>query len=226
MTFLPIESGHPPVEWITSSSPVPYLTALESMESRVSGIISGDLCECVWLLEHPSVYTAGTSSVSADLLDSGNFEVHRVGRGGQYTYHGPGQRIIYVMLDLRVRRRDVRLFVRSLEELVISSLLPFGIRGERISGRVGIWVMSDPQPPKKIAAIGVRLKKWVSLHGISINVSPDLSHYSGIIPCGIHDYGVTSFRDLGLNNNMKELDEALKKTFGIEFGDVIDSDKI
>ena len=196
------------------------------MEARVRAIAAGKAGEAVWLLEHPPLYTAGTSADPADLLDPGRFPVHISRRGGQFTYHGPGQRVAYVMLDVGARGRDVRRFVAALEDWVIAALAEFGVRGERRAGRVGVWVVRPDRPPladgtpaeDKIAAIGVRLTRWISWHGISINVEPDLSHYAGIVPCGISGHGVTSLVDLGLPVTMGDLDLALRATFGRTVG--------
>ncbi len=208
-------------EWITSPTLVPYAEALAFMEARVAAISQGTAGEAVWLLEHPPLYTAGTSARATDLLWQDRFPVHETGRGGQYTYHGPGQRVAYVMLDLNRRGRDVRRFVCGLENWVIATLAEFGVRGERREGRVGVWVARPEKPPlpdgspreDKIAAIGVKLRRWVSFHGIAINVEPDLSHFGGIVPCGISGHGVTSLVDLGLPVTMAELDAALMATF-------------
>ncbi|SJZ35131.1 lipoyl(octanoyl) transferase [Enhydrobacter aerosaccus] len=191
------------------------------MEARVADIHNGRASELLWLLEHPPLYTAGTSAKTADLLEPSRFPVHVAGRGGQYTYHGPGQRVVYTMLDLRARQRDVRRFVFDLEEWTIRTIARFGITAERRQGRVGVWVARPDKPPlpdgstreDKIAAIGVRIRHWVSFHGISINVEPDLSHYDGIVPCGISGHGVTSLVDLGLPVTMADLDAALADTF-------------
>jgi lipoyl(octanoyl) transferase len=213
-------------EWRISDGPVPYAEALAVMDARVADIRAGRERELIWLLEHPPLYTAGTSARPGDLLQPTRFPVHIAGRGGQYTYHGPGQRVAYVMLDLRARRQDVRRFVFDLEEWTIRTLARFGVTGERREGRVGVWV-SRPDKPRladgspcddKIAAIGVRIRHWVSFHGISINLEPDLSHYAGIVPCGIADRGVTSLVDLGLPVTMADLDIALVKTFDEMFG--------
>ncbi|GAB4383505.1 lipoyl(octanoyl) transferase LipB [Albidovulum sp.] len=214
------------VEWITSTGLVPYEEAVARMEARVADIWSGRAGEAVWLLEHPPIYTAGTSARAEDLTDPGRFPVHRSGRGGQYTYHGPGQRVAYVMLDLNRRGRDVRAFVRRLEDWVIAALAEFSIRGEIRDGRVGVWVARPDKPPlpdgapreDKIAAIGVKLRRWISFHGIAINVEPDLDHFAGIVPCGIRGHGVTSLVDLGLPVTMADLDQALKATFPAVFG--------
>lgn len=213
-------------EWITSPGLVPYPLAVAEMEARADAIARGDASEAIWLLEHPPLYTAGTSADPADLRDPDRFEVHDTRRGGQYTYHGPGQRVVYVMLDLNLRGRDVRAFVRNLEGWVIAALAEFNVKGEIRDGRVGVWVQRPEKPPlpdgtlrdDKIAAIGVRLRKWVSFHGISINVEPDLSHFDGIVPCGIEGHGVTSLVDLGLPVTMGDLDLALQRGFGQVFG--------
>ena len=209
------------VEWITSDAPVAYDEALTFMEDRVAAIRAGSADECVWLLEHPPLYTAGTSAKPQDLVDPDRFPVFEARRGGQYTYHGPGQRIAYVMLDVDRRGRDVRCFVRDLERWIIATLAEFNVTGEVREGRVGVWVERPEKPPlpdgtpheDKIAAIGIRLRKWVSFHGISINVEPDLSHFDGIVPCGIVGHGVTSLVDLGLPITMSDLDVALKASF-------------
>ena len=210
------------VEWLISDRAIPFLQAMEAMEARVSDIAAGHAPELVWLLEHPSLYTSGTSGKTADLLDP-RFPVFDSGRGGQLTYHGPGQRVAYVMLDLKRRRPDVRAYVASLEQWIIRTLAAFNIRGERREDRVGVWVA---RPDKgngfedKIAAIGVRLRRWVSFHGISINVDPDLTHFSAIVPCGVTDprYGVTSLADLGLTATSADVDIALRQAFGEVFG--------
>ena len=212
-----------PVEWRISRGYTPYDDAVAVMERRVAAIAAGEAAELVWLVEHEPLYTAGTSANDRDLLDPGRFPVHRSGRGGEYTYHGPGQRVAYVMLDLNRRGRDVRRFVRNLEEWIITTLASFGVEGERRDGRVGIWIDRGrqggfPGREDKIAAIGVRLRRWVSFHGISVNVEPDLSHYGGIVPCGISQHGVTSLVDLGIPATIDELDAALKKSFVGIFG--------
>ena len=211
-------------EWTTLPGLSPYAETLAAMEARVAAIAEGREGEAVWLVEHPALYTAGTSSRPADLIDA-RFEVFVAGRGGQYTYHGPGQRVVYVMLDLNKRGRDVRLFVQALEDWVIGTLAAFNVRGERRAGRVGVWVvradragLDGAAAEDKIAAIGVKLRRWVSFHGLSINVEPDLSHFSGIVPCGIKDHGVTSLVDLGLPVTMADLDVALKDEFARHFG--------
>lgn len=210
-----------PVEWEVTEGLVPYPLALERMELEAEAIARGEQPERVWLLEHPPLFTAGTSAVRSDLIDADRFPVYATGRGGQYTYHGPGQRVVYVMLDLSRRRRDVRGFVSALEEVMINALKRFGIHGERREDRVGIWV---ERPDKgdgcedKIGAIGIRLRKWVSFHGLSINVAPDLEHYSGIVACGVREHGQTSLRDLGVYARMDEVDEALRHAFEGIFG--------
>jgi lipoyl(octanoyl) transferase len=214
-------------EWTTLPGLSPYPETLAAMEAHAAAIAEGRASEAIWLLEHPPLYTAGTSSKPADLTDPARFPVFTAGRGGQYTYHGPGQRVAYVMLDLNTRGRDIRLFVRSLEAWVIATLATFNVKGERRPGRVGVWVTRPDRPANpdgsvheaKIAAIGVKLRRWVSFHGISINVEPDLSHFSGIIPCGIRDHGVTSLVDLGLPVTMADLDTALIQQFHQIFAD-------
>ena len=209
------------VEWTHLPGLSPYAETLAAMEARAAAIAAGTADEAVWLLEHPPLYTAGTSAKREDLTDPDRFPVYETGRGGQYTYHGPGQRVAYVMLDLNRRTPDVRCFVRAMENWVIAALAEFNVKGEIRQGRVGVWV---PRPDKprmadgtmaedKIAAIGVKLRKWVSFHGLSINVEPDLSHFSGIVPCGIRDHGVTSLVDLGLPVTLADVDAALMATF-------------
>ena len=215
-------AGMPPVEWRISDAPVAYATALAAMEERAAAIAEGRAAELVWLLEHPPLYTAGTSARLDDLIEA-RFPVHTAGRGGQFTYHGPGQRVAYVMLNLKHRAPDVRRFVVALEEWLIRTLGAFNVRGERREDRIGVWVA---RPDKgqgredKIAAIGIRLKRWVSLHGVALNVDPDLSHFSGIVPCGVADerYGVTSLTDLGQLVSMPEVDMALRTEFETIFG--------
>ncbi len=210
----------PPVGWALSPAPVDYPDAMAAMEAQVRAIRDGRAGELVWLLEHPPLYTAGTSAKTDDLLAPGRFPVYETGRGGQYTYHGPGQRVAYVMLDLTKHREDVRWFVTSLEDWLIATLAEFGVRGERRAGQAGIWV-SRPNggalAQAKIAALGVRLRRWVSFHGISLNVAPDLEHFSGIVPCGVTDAGVTSLADLGVNAEMAEVDAALRAAFERQF---------
>lgn len=221
MAEQPHFSGNQPVEWSISDQPVAYEDALQRMESRAAGIAEHLMPELVWLLEHPPLYTAGTSARNEDLLLPDRFPVFQTGRGGQYTYHGPGQRIAYVMLDLGSRTRDVRRFVAVLEQWVINTLGAFGVTGERREDRVGVWVRRPEKPPlpdgtmreDKIAAIGIRLRKWVSFHGISINVEPDLSHFEGIVPCGVAGHGVTSLYDLGVTATMEDVDLALQEEF-------------
>jgi lipoyl(octanoyl) transferase len=210
------------VEWLISDQAIPYPQAIETMDARVADIAAGRASELVWLLEHPSLYTSGTSGKPTDLLDA-RFPVFDSGRGGQFTYHGPGQRVAYVMLDLKRRQPDVRAYVASLEQWIIRTLAAFNVRGERREDRVGVWVA---RPDKgngfedKIAAIGVRLRRWVSFHGISINVDPDLTHFSAIVPCGVTDprYGVTSLADLGLTATSADVDIALRQAFEEVFG--------
>ena len=209
------------VEWITTDGLTDYDTALAFMENRVAGIIAGTADECIWLLEHPPLYTAGTSAKATDLVDPDRFPVFEARRGGEYTYHGPGQRVAYVMLNVGKRGHDVRQFVKDLEHWVIATLDSFNIKGEIRDGRVGVWVQRPEKPAQpdgspaedKVAALGIRLRKWVSFHGLSINVEPDLSHFDGIVPCGIRDHGVTSLVDLGLPVTMNDLDVALKSNF-------------
>jgi lipoyl(octanoyl) transferase len=211
--------GSRPVEWRTSPGLVPYEEAVAAMEARVAAIRAGSASEMVWLLEHPPLYTAGTSARSADLVEPGLFPVHRSGRGGQYTYHGPGQRIAYVMLDLKARGGDIRLYVRMLEEWLIRALARLGVAGERREGRVGIWVVGADGGESKIAALGVRVRHWVSYHGIALNVAPDLAHYRGIVPCGVTAHGVTSLAALGKTTEMDAVDAALREAFGEVFGE-------
>lgn len=212
-----------PTLWVNAEGYVPYPFALETMRARAAAIAAGEAGEAIWLLEHPPLYTAGTSAKTGDLLVPDRFPVFDAGRGGQYTYHGPGQRVAYVMLDLRERGRDVRCLVQGLENWVIDTLAAFNIKGEKRDGRVGVWVKRPDRGPfseDKIAAIGVRVSKWVTFHGISFNVSPDLDHYSGIVPCGISDQGVTSLEDLGHIVSMDEVDSVMKSTFERHFGPV------
>ncbi|WP_299297481.1 lipoyl(octanoyl) transferase LipB [uncultured Tateyamaria sp.] len=214
------------VEWITTPGLTDYRTAEAWMESRANAIAAGEADECIWLLEHPPLYTAGTSAKPADLTDPDRFPVFGTRRGGQYTYHGPGQRVAYTLLDVGKRGHDVRAFVKDLETWVIETLASFNVRGEIREGRVGVWVERPEKPPQldgspaedKIAAIGIRLRKWISFHGLSINVEPDLSHFEGIVPCGISDHGVTSLVDLGLPVTMDDVDVALKQSFETVFG--------
>lgn len=211
------------VEWRISDAPVAYEDALAEMETRAAAIRAGQADELVWLLEHPPLYTAGTSAKPADLRDPNRFPVHETRRGGQYTYHGPGQRVVYAMLDVGARGHDVRRFVGQMQDWVIATLDRFNVKGELRAGRVGVWVVrperGTPPPEDKIAAVGIRLKRWVSMHGLSINVEPDLSHFDGIVPCGITEHGVTSLVDLGLPVTMADVDLALRDTFETVFGD-------
>ncbi len=211
------------VAWATSSTPVAYDKAVAFMEARAAAIAAGEADELVWLLEHPPLYTAGVSAKPADLLDANRFPVHATARGGQFTYHGPGQRVAYVMLDLNRRQKDVRAFVQALEAWVIGALGRFNVRGEIRPGRVGVWVERKGagwSREDKIAAIGVKLRHWVSFHGVSLNVEPDLEHFAGIVPCGQTEHGVTSLVDLGLPVTLAEADEALKSAFVEVFGPV------
>lgn len=216
----------PRPEWRITSGLTDYDEAVAFMEARAAAIAAGEADELIWLVEHPPLYTAGTSAKPADLIAPDRFPVYETRRGGQYTYHGPGQRVVYVMLDLNKRGRDIRAFVKNLETWVIATLAEFNVTGEICDGRVGVWVARNDKPltitgapqEDKIAAIGVRLKKWVSFHGLSINVDPDLEHFSGIVPCGITEHGVTSLVDLGLPVVMEDLDVALERTFDEIFG--------
>lgn len=213
-----------PAGWAVSTRPVDYEVAVAAMEARAAAIAEGRAGELVWLLEHPPLYTAGVSARTEDLLDPGRFPVFQSGRGGQFTYHGPGQRVAYVMLDLTRRRRDVRAFVAALEAWVIGALARFNVEGQIREGRVGVWVerRAPGVPPQedKIAAIGVKLRRWVSFHGVSLNVEPDLSHFGGIVPCGVTEHGVTSLVDLGLPVTLDEADAALRASFETVFGPV------
>ncbi|RZI99336.1 MAG: lipoyl(octanoyl) transferase LipB [Brevundimonas sp.] len=211
------------VEWAVSPGYVDYPSAVDAMEARAAAIAAGEAEELVWLLEHPPLYTAGVTARDGDLLDAARFPVHRTGRGGQFTYHGPGQRVAYVMLDLNARGRDVRAFVRGLEQWLIGALDRFGVPADVREGRVGVWV--ERKGPgwsreDKIAAIGVKVRKWVSFHGVSLNVEPDLDHFGGIVPCGISEHGVTSLVDLGVPATLDEADAALKASFKTVFGPV------
>ncbi|MCB5202069.1 lipoyl(octanoyl) transferase LipB [Neorhizobium sp. T786] len=221
--------GSAPVRWRISDGLVAYDEAVAEMEREVAAIADGTADELVWLLEHPPLYTAGTSADAADLIEPERFPVFSTGRGGEYTYHGPGQRVAYVMLDLKRRRQDVRAYVAALEELVIRTLDSMNVKGERREDRVGVWVRRPEKPllpdgtmaEDKIAALGIRLRRWVSFHGLSINVDPDLSHFSGIVPCGISAYGVTSLVDLGLPVMMTDVDMRLRESFEDVFGATI-----
>jgi lipoyl(octanoyl) transferase len=204
-------------QWRVDDAPVAYETAVQAMEDRVAAIRAGTAPELVWLLEHPPLYTAGTSARAADLVEPGLFPVFQTGRGGQFTYHGPGQRVGYVMLDMRRRELDVRRYVQTLEAWLIRTLACFGLKGERRPGRIGIWI-DQAGRESKIAAIGVRVRQAVSYHGVSLNLDPDLGHYRGIVPCGIAEHGVTSLAALGVVTSMPELDLALKTSFAEVFG--------
>ncbi|MBV6657695.1 MAG: lipoyl(octanoyl) transferase LipB [Devosiaceae bacterium] len=219
----------PPIDWSVSDALVPYPEALEAMDQRVTAIANGDAAECIWLLEHPPLYTAGTSAKPGDLRDAARFDVYKTGRGGQYTYHGPGQRIAYVMVNLQTRGRDVRAFVSALESWIIDTLGHFAVCGERREDRVGVWVRRPKRPPlpdgspaeDKVAALGIRVRKGITLHGISINVEPDLEHFSGIVPCGVADHGVTSLVDLGVPVTMADVDIALRQEAARIFGPTV-----
>lgn len=230
--FAPLFSavaGSPPVRWVVSDGLIAYRDAVDFMENHVAAIADGRADELVWLLEHPPLYTAGTSADSKDLIDPDRFPVHETGRGGEYTYHGPGQRVGYVMLDLKRRKQDVRAFVAALEAMVIGTLDQMNIKGERREDRVGVWVRRPEKPTlpdgsmaeDKVAALGIRLRRWVSFHGFSLNVDPDLSHFGGIVPCGITAYGVTSLVDLGLPVMMSDVDILLKAAFEAVFGPAV-----
>lgn len=227
-SMLPL-AGSPPVRWRIAEGLVPYEEAVATMEREVAAIAEGTADELVWLLEHPPLYTAGTSATADGLVQPDRFPVFATGRGGEYTYHGPGQRVAYVMLDLKRRRQDVRAFVAALEEVIIRTLDSMNVRGERREDRVGVWVRRPEKPPlpdgtmteDKIAALGIRLRKWVTFHGLSLNVDPDLDHFSGIVPCGISAYGVTSLVDLGLPVMMADADIRLRQAFESVFGETI-----
>ena len=208
--------GAAPVEWRVSDGLVDYESALAAMTARAEAIARGGAPELVWLIEHPALYTAGTSARPDELIEA-RLPVHHTGRGGQFTYHGPGQRVAYAMLDLKRRKPDVRAYVSDLEEWLIQALAELGVKGERRQGRVGIWVQRGMREDK-IAALGVRIKRWVSLHGVALNVDPDLSHFTGIVPCGVTQHGVTSLADLGIVASMADVDVALKRSFGKIFG--------
>ncbi|WP_436148444.1 lipoyl(octanoyl) transferase LipB [Bosea sp. LjRoot90] len=223
VSFLP-EAGSEPVEWVIADEPVGYEAAVAEMEARAALIADGVARERVWLVEHPALYTAGTSAKDEDLLTPERFPVHRTGRGGQFTYHGPGQRVAYVMLDLKRREPDLRRFVSALEAWLIGTLGAFNIRGERREERVGVWVRRPEKgadAEDKIAALGIRVRRWVSFHGISLNVEPELAHFDGIVPCGVSDQGVTSLVDLGLPVTMPEVDSALRAEFEQIFGPTV-----
>ena len=206
------------MEWRISDGLVDYQQAVRDMEERVAAIRAGGAEEMVWLLQHPALYTAGTSAKAGDLLDAGGLPVYQTGRGGQYTYHGPGQRVAYVMLDLQARKLDIRCYVAMLEDWLIATLHRFNLNGERRAGRIGIWIDRGQGKDDKIGAIGVRLRRWVTYHGISLNVEPELSHYAGIVPCGIKQHGVTSLVDLGLPIEMAEVDMQLRHAWNEVFG--------
>ena len=226
-TFLPAQ-GSPPVRWHVAGGLSGYAETVWEMEQLAQAISEANAPEAVWLVEHPPLYTAGTSAKPGDLIVPGRFPVHETGRGGEYTYHGPGQRVCYVMLDLKRRKQDVRAFVAALESWIIATLADFAVTGERREDRVGVWVrlpekapLADGTPREdKIAAIGIRLRKWVSFHGMSINVEPELAHFDGIVPCGVTGHGVTSLADLGLPVTMEDVDIALKRNFETVFGAV------
>jgi lipoyl(octanoyl) transferase len=208
------------IEWRKTENPVAYPEAVSFMEERVQGIIEERAPETIWLLEHPALYTLGTSARPEELLDANNLPVFQAGRGGRYTYHGPGQKIIYVMVDLRKGKRDIRAFVQSLEAWIIATLGRFNIKGRCYPERIGVWVERDQKREDKIAAIGIRIRRWVTFHGIAINVAPDLEHFKGIVPCGITNHGITSFEDLGVTASMDEVDIALKETFKDAFPNI------
>jgi len=217
--------GTAPVEWAITDGLVPYDEAVREMEARVAEIAAGTAGERVWLVEHPPLYTAGTSADDADLVEPARFPVHRSGRGGQFTYHGPGQRVAYAMLDLNRRTPDLRRYVAALEAWLIGALEQFNVRGERREDRVGVWVRRPEKGPDvedKIAAIGIRVRRWVTFHGVSLNVEPDLSHFAGIVPCGVREHGVTSLVDLGLPVTMPEVDSVLRASFERVFGPTVD----
>lgn len=223
--FFP-KDGSPPVRWHIAEGLTPYPDAVALMEREAEAIAAGEADELVWLVEHPPLYTAGTSARAEDLVAPDRFEVHQTGRGGEYTYHGPGQRVAYVMLDLKRRRQDVRAFVSAMEAVIIATLASMNVTGERREDRVGVWVRRPDKPrladgsmsEDKIAAIGIRLRKWVSFHGLALNVDPDLEHFSGIVPCGVREHGVTSLVDLGLPIPMHEADIRLREAFETVFG--------
>ncbi|MBN8998288.1 MAG: lipoyl(octanoyl) transferase LipB [Rhizobiales bacterium] len=219
-------AASPAVEWVIAEAPVAYPDAVAEMEARVAMIAAGEAPERIWLVEHPPLYTAGTSAHEEDLLEPARFPVYATGRGGQYTYHGPGQRVAYVMLDLGRRGRDVRRFVATIEAWVIATLAEFNLAGERREDRVGVWLRRPDKGPlaeDKIAAIGIRVRRWVSFHGVAINVEPDLAHFSGIVPCGVRGHGVTSLADLGRMVSMPEFDAVLRREFERQFGPTVDA---
>jgi lipoyl(octanoyl) transferase len=216
---MPVAVAADEIDWRISDTPITYESAVAVMEERVAAIRAGSARELVWLLEHPPLYTAGTSARDGDLIEPGLFPVFRTGRGGQYTYHGPGQRVGYVMLDLRRRGADLRAYVGRLEQWLIVTLAAFGLKGERRPGRVGIWIAGVGGREGKIGAIGVRVRHWVSFHGVSLNVAPDLAHYRGIVPCGVRDHGVTSLAAEGISATMPEVDRVLKESFARVFAE-------
>ena len=219
------QPGSPPVRWRIASAPVAYADALVQMDALAEAIAAGREPETVWLLEHPPLYTAGTSAKPEDLVDAERFPIFQTGRGGQFTYHGPGQRVAYVMLDLKRRAPDVRRYVAALEEWLIRTLWAFHVRGERREDRVGVWVQHRTKAGEgedKIAALGIRVRRWVTMHGISLNVDPDLSHFDGIVPCGVREHGVTSLVELGLPVTMEDVDLALRREFEAIFGTTVD----
>ncbi len=220
--FLPGDPAAPPVDWVVSDAPVAYPEAVATMEARVAAIAAGSAPEMVWLVEHPPLYTAGTSARREDLIDA-RFPVFETGRGGQFTYHGPGQRVGYVLLDLKRRDPDLRRYVGALEAWLIGTLSAFNVTGERREDRVGVWVPRTGGQEDKIAAIGIRVRQWVSFHGVSLNVDPDLSHFGGIIPCGVREHGVTSLADLGLLVSLPEVDSVLRVAFEEIFGPTRDA---
>ncbi|MDR6950888.1 lipoyl(octanoyl) transferase [Ancylobacter sp. 3268] len=217
--------GMPPVRWRIASAPVAYPDALAEMDALAQAIATGDAPETVWLLEHPPLYTAGTSARPEDLVEPDRFPIFQTGRGGQFTYHGPGQRVAYVMLDLKRRAPDVRRYVATLEEWLIRTLWNFHVRGERREDRVGVWVRRHDRAGSgedKIAALGIRVRRWVTMHGVALNVDPDLAHFGGIVPCGVREHGVTSLVDLGLPVTMEDVDLAMRREFEALFGPTMD----
>jgi lipoyl(octanoyl) transferase len=229
-TVFPAPADAPPVEWLISEGLTAYPEAVAVMEERAGAIAEGTARELVWLVEHPALYTAGTSADESDLVAPDRFPVFQTGRGGQYTYHGPGQRVAYVMLDLKRRGPDVRRFVAALEAWIIGALADFNVTGERREDRVGVWVRRPDKPmaagrmaEDKVAAIGIRVRRWVTFHGISLNVEPELSHFTGIVPCGVTEHGVTSLVDLGLPVTMAEVDSVLRARFETVFGPTVDA---
>ncbi|WP_306886316.1 lipoyl(octanoyl) transferase LipB [Amorphus orientalis] len=224
LTGLRADPDAPPVEWVIEDEPVAYGDALAEMEARAAAVAEGRAAERVWLLEHPPLYTAGTSARAEDLVAPDRFPVHWTGRGGQFTYHGPGQRVAYVMLDLSRRKKDIRAFVYGLEQWLIDSLWDFHVRGERRADRVGVWVRRPDKgadAEDKIAAIGIRVRRWATFHGVALNVEPDLSHYEGIVACGVREHGVTSLVDLGRPVTLADVDVALKARFEPIFGPTV-----